>query len=382
MELAQTDPKKMFIESFYLVRRLSDFDLSTVEGGVGVFAGLSAIFTFPGISFGLSKKILEFCKDKIPNDDVRSILYYDLVSVMHDYYKGDWGIVKEFDDDLVNKGLSVGEIFQVTNYIIFHGLINLDRGSFSDAQRMVGRLSKIADVFENQLTTTYKYELNTKLLVKYRRFHDAQSELEKGIMFCNKIGLKQYVNFFYTLKSQIQVMLRDMEGAKESLRCAKEYLPEVKATPSYLLHFLVGQLAFHLYRLEESIETGNTTELARYRKNSLEMGKKAVRICRKRAVYRTETSRLIGSYFWLIGKQRKALKWWSKSTAEGESLGARLELSRTYMEVGKRLLEPKSEFKELNGIKAEVYLEKARTMFEEMDLQWDLEELERIAQHS
>ena len=49
------------------------------------------------------------------------------------------------------------------------------------------------------------------------------------------------------------------------------------------------------------------------------------------------------------------------------------------MEVGKRLLEPDSKYKELNEISPEEYLEKARTMFVDMDLQWDLDELERIS---
>jgi hypothetical protein len=49
--------------------------------------------------------------------------------------------------------------------------------------------------------------------------------------------------------------------------------------------------------------------------------------------------------------------------------------------VGKRLLEPTSKYKELDGIKAWDYLEKARVMFEEMDLQWDLQELEKLRMH-
>lgn len=65
--------------------------------------------------------------------------------------------------------------------------------------------------------------------------------------------------------------------------------------------------------------------------------------------------------------------------AEGERLGARLELSRTYMEIGKRFLEEKSKYDELDGISANEYLEKARILFEEMDLQWDLDELDKIA---
>jgi hypothetical protein len=88
----------------------------------------------------------------------------------------------------------------------------------------------------------------------------------------------------------------------------------------------------------------------------------------------------MGKYYWLIGNQRKALKWFDKSIKEGERLGARPDLSRTYMEVGRRLLESKSKYKELNGITATDYLERAETMFKEMDLEWDLEELEKVRQ--
>ena len=86
----------------------------------------------------------------------------------------------------------------------------------------------------------------------------------------------------------------------------------------------------------------------------------------------------MGVYHWLIGKQGKAMKWWSKSIQEGERLGARPDLSRTYFEVGKRLLEPQSNYKQLNGIDAKSYLKKARVLFEEMGLERDLDDLDRL----
>ena len=86
----------------------------------------------------------------------------------------------------------------------------------------------------------------------------------------------------------------------------------------------------------------------------------------------------MGIYYWLIGNQQKASKWWNRSTAEGERLGARIELARTYREIGKRFLEKESRFSELNGIKAEEYLDKARVLFEGLNLQRDLEELDAI----
>ena len=59
-------------------------------------------------------------------------------------------------------------------------------------------------------------------------------------------------------------------------------------------------------------------------------------------------------------------------------MGARPDLSHTYFEVDKSLLEPNSKYKELNGITANEYLDKARSMFEEMNLQYDLDQLDRI----
>ena len=94
---------------------------------------------------------------------------------------------------------------------------------------------------------------------------------------------------------------------------------------------------------------------------------------------RVDSYRLRGVYYWLINKQKKALKWWHKAIEEGEHLNARLELSRTYFEVGKRLLEAESKYKMLNGVKADEYLERARVLFEDMNLQWDLDELDRVA---
>ena len=64
---------------------------------------------------------------------------------------------------------------------------------------------------------------------------------------------------------------------------------------------------------------------------------------------------------------------------DGERLGARLELSRVYFEVGKRLLETESNYKMLNGVTAEEYLKKARSLFADMNLQGDLDEWKIVA---
>ena len=118
--------------------------------------------------------------------------------------------------------------------------------------------------------------------------------------------------------------------------------------------------------------------ISKLRKNVCKSGKNALINSKKYAVYRTAVFKLTGLYYWLVNKQNKAVKWWKRAIEEGERLGARPHIARTYMEIGKRFIEEKSKYKELNGISAKEYLEKAKTIFQEIDLQWDLDELKKI----
>jgi len=243
---------------------------------------------------------------------------------------------------------------------------------------MIDRLSEIADVYEHDWSRVSKYTLNTSLLMKYRKFNDALIESEEGINFSRKKDFGIWAFQLYSLKARIHIMLGDINEAENLLDSAKKILAEITVVPYYLSHFLLTQFIMNLYRLKISIKSGDKTEIAINRKRSIKTGKKAVKNSRKEANDRTETYKLMGIFYWLINNQKRALNWWSKSVKEGEHLRAHLELSRTYMEIGKRLLEPNSKYKSMNGIKAEEYLVKARNMFEEMNLQWDLEKLEMV----
>ena len=174
------------------------------------------------------------------------------------------------------------------------------------------------------------------------------------------------------------MMLGDIQEVENTLQYANEINSEIFPPPFFLRHFLRSHFIFNLYQLEQSIKTGNASDIAKNKISALKAGKKSVKNSQKVAFDRIEDYKLMGVYYWLINKQKKALKWWGKSIEAGERLEGRLELSRTYFEVGKSLLEPNSKYKELNGITAEEYLEKARAMFEDMDLQWDLDELDKV----
>jgi tetratricopeptide (TPR) repeat protein len=297
---------------------------------------------------------------------------------MLNYFEGNWKEIRDWVDDLANKNLRIGEIYSAAQYLYWYGLLNIYRGSSDIAKSKVKELNEIVEVYDNDFARILKYELNTNLLMEYRRLNDALSEVKEAIHFAQKAGLGIFLFDLFSYEVWINILMGDIENAERSLQRANEIRPKENAAPVELISLFRSQLEYNLYRLKEAIRNGDQSRSIEFSQQAAKSSRMLLRVSRKAAQHRTESYKLAGVYYWLTNKQKKALKWWHKAIEEGERLGARLELSRAYFEVGKRLVEPKSDYRMLDGIKAEDYLERARVLFEEMDLQWDLDELSRV----
>ena len=188
---------------------------------------------------------------------------------------------------------------------------------------------------------------------------------------------------FLGIKARIFNIQNKLDATEELIDEADNILSSLgknAVPPTWQGDYLICKFQFKLKRLEKHLSLKDKPNIDKFTDEASNSGKLAVRASRKYiASERTESYKLMGRYYWLLEKQKRALKWWDLSIKEGLRLGAKLELSRSYFEVGKRLFEDSSKYRELNGIKPKEYLEKARAMFEEMDLQHDLEQLERFS---
>jgi hypothetical protein len=79
----------------------------------------------------------------------------------------------------------------------------------------------------------------------------------------------------------------------------------------------------------------------------------------------------------MLNKPAMAADNFKRSIQAGTSYGGNLELSRTYFETGKFLRDPKNKKERVNSMNGTECLLKARSMFEQMNLQWDLAEYEK-----
>ncbi|MEW6530853.1 MAG: AAA family ATPase [Thermodesulfobacteriota bacterium] len=373
--LVVTNPKRFFVESFFFYDTIVHLDLTKLKFGMGIFVGASAFFSFTGLSLSIGKRILDYAKPRLASDDVRQWIMYDLMETQHLFLKGQWNAIKEYDEDLVNRGLRIGETWDAGHHYAWHGLPKVYQGHFGAARLMVSKLSEIAEAYENDICRLFKYLLNICLLIESRHMEAATDEVNRGIDFVQKKGWRTSTFTMHSLEALTHLFLKETEEARKSLDQANKIRSKVKVAPIQLSIFYRSKFEYHLCLLEDSLRRDHWKGSSEHRRDAFKSGKMLIKTCRKAALYRTDSYRLMGVYHWLTGDRKSAFEWWHKAIKEGESLGARPELARTYAEVGLRLHPTDGVSSGLDANRAEDLLRKAETMFRDMSLHHDLEAL-------
>ena len=355
------------------------YDMTQITNGALIWLSTSGLFSWGGISFTISKKLLSYTKGVMSRSRIKDLLYYELFDLMYHYFSGSWPKARPYDADLVHMNLKVGELWHSVAYVNLHGCLKIERGAFAEAQAMSGKLAEIGEDYDYQIAIGGKYYLEIKRLVKTRMLDDALVVANVAIAFQKKIEEELRLIYLLGYKAIAQILVNDMDGAEVSLSEAREIKTRKgRVSPYFMNSVILGQFFFDLRRLEKSTTVKDLSNRSRFQKAAHHSGRIALKTSAKYPADRTEVYRLMGLYYWTIDRQKQAIKWWRRSVQEGEQIGARTELARTYMEIGKRLSQPKSAYKEIDGRNAERFLEMAESLFTDMGLKWDLNEMGRI----
>lgn len=377
--LASVDTYRFLMDSIRSLRTLFEFDLAKVRSGILFFASAGGLFIFSGMFFGVAGKLLDYAKSFIEPGDRKNMFTYESYALLFDLVTGNWNRQLECNIEMVHLNLQEGELFVTPNHLFFSGLIAAEQGAGDVVGACVAKLHEIGETFENDYSRDLRYILGTRHLLVNRNYLEALGDIEKGIAVSKRINQALDVLIFTGMKANIQVLQGDIPGAEKSLREAGEIMAQEKdIVPWYENSYRLSRFLFDVYQLERSTANGDKAGMSRFSKAALRSGKKAVKTAAKYAPIRTETYKLMGLYYRLTGRAAKASSWFDRSMKTGEKLGARIELGRTYMEVGKGLLEQEGKAAEWNGLGAEEYLSKARELFQELRLEKDLSALDSI----
>jgi len=376
--LVVVNPRRFFIDSISSFKISTRFDLRELKNGFGMSVGASALFSFTGISFYLSRKVLDVARVKIDPADTRARIHYDLLHTNLQYFSGKWREIRPYDGQMTDEALRNGELFLATTHLYWHGCPTLYRGAIPVTEEIVRRLSAIGEEYNNDFSVLLKYFLNTNLLMELGRFRDAIQEADAGIDFLKRTGFERSLIELYACKAWIHVQRGEIREAGDALEHADRIQLEVHPVPIQVSNFLRSRFGYDLHRLDVSLKSGDSAAAHACRKKAHRSGKQFLRTSRRAARHLIEAGRLLGVYSWMTGNHRKAARWWGWSLQKGEAMDARLQVSRLCLEIGRRLTEVGSPCRELHGIRGEAYLEKAGRLFREMDLSCDMRELERL----
>ena len=378
--LVHTDNIRAFTECFGVLKKSCSFDLPSLLIGAQMWVTMGAHVAFSGTSFKLSNKFLEYGQNLLDQDNIRDLVSYRSMKTFCRLCSGAWDEIGEYDDHSVDLSLRKGDLHMSCTYLLGCGLIKAEQGNFRELESLTIRLFEISETYGYETARIYSYVLKIDSLIKKNKLYEPVTEAESAFSLAVRTGMDLNQIQFMAYKTISQVMLNEINQAETSIKCTEDLIAKQSFVPPiYITPHFIGQISLNIIKLIQAIESNNKFEIKNIRKKTYNSCRAALKISHKYVPCRTKVLKLMGKYYWLIGKQAKALKWWGKAIQEGERLGARPDLSRTFFEVGKRLMEPHCKYKKLNGKNAEEYLEKARAMFQEMDLQWDLDELDKIS---
>jgi class 3 adenylate cyclase/tetratricopeptide (TPR) repeat protein len=276
--LAIIDPMRFFFEYLYLYKGATNFDLKKFELGLEIFIGASALFSFTGISFGLSRKILDSARRRVGGEDAKIIIWNDLLNTIHNYLKGNWQAINGYSDELVNKSLESGEIYDAVQHMYWHGFVCIYQGAFDITESIVNKLNEIYEIYEHDLSKYWKHELNTNLLIERRQLNAALNEVNTGIEF-GEAADNYHLLEMYACQAWIHTLLGNMETAELALKQADKLKSEADApVPFQLSSYCRSQLEFELYRLGQSVQDGHKNGVSGSRKRVV---KSDVKNCRK-----------------------------------------------------------------------------------------------------
>ncbi len=373
--LAVVAPRRFFIESIYQQKMLINFNLKKIFNGVGMFSATSNTFAWTGISYGISKKILDYCKNDITEEDKRSKLLYNFSVLLFNFLTGKWDH-NIYDDQLINENLKIGELFFSSAVVLWFGYFQVEQGYYQKTMELVNKLSSTGNIYSHDYTIALKYELHNRLLIKYGKLEEAKANLDEGINFTRSTDILNVCFVLLTLQVRAHALLQQPDEAEIYLRSADEIKEAIYPVPFHINYYMISKFFYFSYRLKKALDEKVKKSIPELLRELKVIKKYLLSGARKTASDRVEAYRLVFTFYHLTGKQTKAFKYIRKSIIEGENLNARVELARTYLDAGKFLLSNDNNYKEINGINGMTYIKKSEELFEKTGIKYDPNEFE------
>jgi tetratricopeptide (TPR) repeat protein len=320
----------------------------------------------------LCRKILEFTKNNMGTDPSTPWMEYNMFGNLYQFLTGDWKEDVHFQQ-MYDYCIERGNIWNLLHYVLFHGFQFIEIGRPNKTEEMINRLIGLGEDYKVSLAVAQYYRLYANYTFRYRKLDENIAMADEGIEYTSRTGHDNILSIIILTKASSLAMKGDIDKAR-----AVYQEGERLAMPRKILKMWYSAI----FTTKAYIEL---EELKRYptdtylRKNIVKTVKKAVGTSAKVMNDLIISHQLAGSVYSFLGHYKKALKHFGKALDLIEQFNGKLELSRTCFEIGKCLKQSGNKTKSFRGKTADEYLSRARELFTEMGLEYDLHELEMLS---
>lgn len=364
------DSQKWFRQTAFTFNYFSCFSFSSNEYGQATLSAYAILFNWTGISLSVARKILNLSEQKIESRPPYIQQEYSMYRKMHQFLEGDWRMDPKLEEMYIS-ALKTGDTFTLTAYLLFCGFISIELGLEGETSEILKKMKTAGEEFDSDHMMAQYHRLNALALFKFRRTERILDETTIGIDYTKETGHRGMLQIIYCMHLMYSVINDDLEKARSDMKEIEKLMPPLKKIKVwYSTYFLAKS-----YLLTE--EFRRNPEDKDIRRNLLNACESAIKQSRLVPNNLIESHRIMGNALWMTVNKKPALIHYRKSLEAAEKVKGKLELSRTCFELGKRLSSNGAPHK-VNGISGSEYLEKARLLFTEMNLIYDLAELEQF----
>ena len=365
------NPKVFALNMLPQLKVLSYYDFKYSPTALSFFTNGASLFNWTGISLRTGQKIINFSQnagiEKYPN----SFVSFRMIRQMQNYYTGNWMIDEDYTS-VYDTGIRQGAFWNTTIYIFYTGMIHLELGMYPKVSEMTEKLEELADTFDNSHAKAQKIRFLAIGSIKLRKFENLIGIIDEGIAYIRTTGHEAMLLVVYCIKAQLYIYLGKLGNAGIAITEAEKLVDNHKGVPIYNTQYLLAKAKLEFKKLTDIPKTDKNFKFTlRGLKNTSD---KLISQSKKNRGMLTEVYLVRADISYFLTKYKQAFKYYGLAIDTGEKYKGKLELSRAYFETGKFLLDPNTKQTHLKDLSGNDYLEKAKTMFEEMDLQWDLEE--------
>ncbi|MEZ5197943.1 MAG: tetratricopeptide repeat protein [Bacteroidales bacterium] len=363
------DSKRWFLQTVYTFNFFSHFSFSSNEYGQVTLSAYSILFNWTGISLSMARKILKISGENIETKTLFLQHEYFMFSKMHQFLEGNWKMEPDLEK-IKSSVVEKGDIFNLAPFLLFCGFISCELGNEKETFAIIESMKKIGEEFESDHCLAQYHRLKAVALYKFRKNDQIIPETLKGIEYTRSTGHRGMLQIIYCMHLITSAKMNDLESARLDMVEIEKLMPPLKKIKIWYSTYFLAKA----YLLTE--EFRRDPENKSLKSNLIKTCKSAIKQARMVPNNLIESHRIAANAMWMVGKKKTAIKHYLKSIEAGEKVNGKLELSRTYFELGKRMMSNGNH--KIKGHSGEQYLEKARTMFMNMNLTYDLEELERF----